>query len=74
MFSLNWLTSSSCISIVGYSYHKHFDEDGWLLLPHPDILEKFKPALKKIGHQYFGVRENFPEFDAVSRHLIMTQL
>jgi hypothetical protein len=44
------------------------------LLPHPDILEKFKPTMKKVGHQYFGIRENFPVFDKVCRLLTMTRL
>ena len=62
-----------CI-IVDSSYHIHFDNDGWLLLPHPDILDKFKSTLKRTGVGGFALREYFPKFDQVCRLSIITRL
>jgi len=47
------------------SYHTHFDIDGWLLLPHPDILNKFRSSVNSIqvAGRVSAVREHFPKFD-----------
>ena len=71
---LSWFTCSSCIAIVESNMHDHFDRDGWLLLPHPDVLDLFRSTVETIGHQTFAIRKSFPNFDKVCRLLIMTRL
>ena len=66
---LSWFTCSNCIAIVEAGMHHHFDCDGWLLLPEPEVLQLFQPTVVYSGHQAFAQRDAFPEFDKVCRLL-----
>jgi len=61
--SLN-LDSHYNIFCLEATNHIHFDKNGWLLLPHPDVLARFKSAVTMIGGRAYAERGSFPEFDA----------
>lgn len=55
--------------IAGAAIHYLFDQHHWLLLPDPDIVDKYRQSLTEIGRQ--AIRESFPIIEAVCLILVI---